>query len=185
MQIDETDARLGNRLQAWVQELRVTWATLDEVGRARSLRNMVAIIEDLERLKVEGLAAMRILLNQQALLPEDERVASLLRGFEFGAKLAASLSDEHTDADGHNEVVLLMNSMVDALDTIGSGRRTALVPLLEHPDVRVRASAGAYLLALMPDRVIPVLREVEETEHGNSAHFTAYWRLQRWELDGT
>jgi hypothetical protein len=35
----------------------------------------------------------------------------------------------------------------------------------------------------MPDRVVPILREIMEKEHANSAHFTAYFALLRWEHD--
>jgi hypothetical protein len=45
---------------------------------------------------------------------------------------------------------------------------------------QVRASAGACLKNLTPERVIPMLREIEEPERANSAHFTAYWTLLRW-----
>ena len=36
----------------------------------------------------------------------------------------------------------------------------------------------------MPDRAIPVLRDVEEEEDANSAHFTAYFARMIWEREG-
>jgi hypothetical protein len=35
----------------------------------------------------------------------------------------------------------------------------------------------------MPERVVPMLREIDETEHANSAHFTAAWAVLAWELE--
>jgi hypothetical protein len=61
--------------------------------------------------------------------------------------------------------------------------RASLAVLLHSPDARVRASAGAYLIKLMPDRVLPILREIEEGEGGSSAGFHAHWALLRWEQE--
>jgi hypothetical protein len=83
------------------------------------------------------------------------------------------------DTDGERKIWRLTDSIVRALDQIGRGR-AALDVLLDHPDARVRGSAGAYLIDLMPARVIPVLRDVEQTEDGNSAHFNAAWVLLAW-----
>lgn len=54
-----------------------------------------------------------------------------------------------------------MNDIAGALDGMGAGR-ASLAVLLHSPDARVRASTGAYLIKLMPDRVLPILREIEE-----------------------
>jgi hypothetical protein len=123
------------------------------------------------------------LLKRQDPVTDDEHVASLVRGFEFAAKLKASLHDELLDTDGSNKIVLLMNEIANALDALGPGRN-ALGVLLEDADARVRASAGAYLLIanLMPDRVVPILREIDRKNDASSASFTAHWALLDWEL---
>jgi hypothetical protein len=59
--------------------------------------------------------------------------------------------------------------------------RTPLAVLLDHTDAGVRAWAGACLINLLPDRVVPILREIEQDEVANGAHFTAYFALLRWE----
>jgi hypothetical protein len=89
------------------------------------------------------------------------------------------------DIDGANKIVGLMNEIANALDAIGPGR-VALAGLLDHPDDRVRASAGAYLLVagLMPERVLTVLHEIEKKGLGDSADFTAYWAIVHWEREG-
>ena len=55
----------------------------------------------------------------------------------------------------------LTDGIVKALDRIGSGR-AALAVLLDHRDPGVRALAGVYLIDLLPERVSPILRQVEE-----------------------
>jgi uncharacterized protein (DUF4415 family) len=52
------------------------------------------------------------------------------------------------------------------------------------PTAGVRASEGAFLVDLMPDRVVPILCDIEEKEYANSAHFTACWALLRREREG-
>ena len=76
-----------------------------------------------------------------------------------------------------------MNDIANALDATSNGR-AALAVLLDHPDYRVRATAGAYLLIvnLMPERVVPILREIDERSEGRSADFTAHWALLDWDL---
>jgi hypothetical protein len=91
------------------------------------------------------------------LTPDDERAASLIRGFEFGASLADTLHDEIRDiADGETEVVHLMDAVVKALDEI-KPQRSGLVGLLDHADPSARSLAGAYLIDLMLERVTSVL----------------------------
>ena len=36
----------------------------------------------------------------------------------------------------------------------------------------------------MPDRVVPILRDIEQKEHGNSAHFRADFAVLGWERQG-
>src|SRR4029077_18800306 len=114
------------------------------------------IVKELDKLKADGIAVITSLLARRNALPASERSTALIRNFEFAAKLRAVLHDELLDIDGANKIVLLMNKMADALDATGNGR-AALGVLLDHPDDRVRATAGAYLLImnLMPERVVP------------------------------
>jgi hypothetical protein len=142
----------------------------------------VELIRDLELLKAEGMAAITAMLNKQGGTTQSERAASLVRCFECAAKLKHALSDT-VDTDGANQVIHLMGAIVSQLEAIGVGR-TALTALLDDPNAGVRASAAAWLVNLMPDRALPVLRAVEESEFANSAHFTAHWAILGWELEG-
>ncbi len=125
-------------------------------------------MKELDRLKSDGTAALTGLLSSSAPMASNERFASLSRSFEFGAKLAHALHDELLDTDGETKVLRLMDAIVLALDATPPGR-SALTALFEHPDAGVRASAGAYLIDLMPDRVVPLLKEIDERSDGSSA----------------
>jgi len=181
MNIDESIVQLGTELDEWFDSNRATFASQDREAQGKSLTRGFEIAKELDHLKADGLAAIAALLDRHDPVSE-ERVASLVRGFEFAAKLADTLYDELLDTDGGNKVTALMNNIAGALDGMGAGR-ASLAVLLHSPDARVRASAGAYLIKLMPDRVLPILREIEEGEDGSSAGFHAHWALLRWEQE--
>ena len=184
MEIDESIAQLGEKLQEWFYGNVPTFASDDRQAQAEALLRGFELVKEFDRLKADGLAALTALLARQDVTTEEQRVASLIRGFEFGAKLADTLHDEIRDiADGETKVVHLMDEIVKALNAIGSGR-AALAVLLDHPDAGVRALAGFYLIDLMPERVVPILRQIEEKKDASSALFRAHWALLGWELDG-
>jgi hypothetical protein len=182
MKIDESIVRLGTELDEWFDSNRATFASQDREAQGKSLTRGFEIAKELDHLKADGLAAIAALLDRHDPVANEERIASLVRGFEFAAKLADTLHDELLDTDGGNKVTALMNNIAGTLDGIGAGR-VSLAILLYSPDARVRASAGAYLIKLMPDRVVPILREIEEGEGGSSAGFHANWALLRWEQE--
>lgn len=176
-------ASLGNDLDTWLEDAMPTFASTDRAAQGRALYRGIKMVRGLDAIKLRGLAALKGLLDQQPELTEAERIPILLRGFEFGARLAHALHDEFLDTDGETKVVRLLTAIVKTLDDTGAGR-AALSALLEHPDAGVRASAGGYLIKSMPNRVAPILLEIENSEQGNSAHFTALFARAMWERDG-
>jgi hypothetical protein len=183
MEVDESIGTLGAKLDEWIDGNLATFASSDRVTQGNALFAGIEIVKELGRLKVDGMTAITALLNRDNPTADNERAASLLRGFVLSARLAHSLHDELSDTDGETEVLRLMDGIVQTLSRIGSGR-AALAVLLDHTDAGVRASAGAYLIDLMPQRIVPMLREIEEKEDGNSAHFTAAWTILAWEREG-
>jgi hypothetical protein len=184
MEIDESIAQLGEKLQEWFYGNVPTFASDDRQAQAEALLRGFELVKEFDRLKADGLAALTALLARQDETTDEQRVASLIRGFEFGAKLADTLHDEIRDiADGETKVVHLMDEIVKALNAIGSGR-AALAVLLDHRDAGVRALAGFYLIDLMPERVVPILRQIEEKKDASSALFRAHWALLGWKLEG-
>src|ERR1700730_12145171 len=155
MEIDESIAQVGQKLDAWWDELSAMLYSEDRVAQGKALLHGFEIVKEFDRIKADGLAAITALMTHHDLMTSDERAASLIRGFAFAAKLADTLHDEFSDVDGETKVAHLMFAIANALDAIGSGR-AALAVLLDNPDPSVRASAGAYLIKLMPERVIAI-----------------------------
>jgi hypothetical protein len=183
MEIEESFVKVGEKLDNLWGELSGMLDSEDRVTQGKALLRGFEIVKDFDRLKIEAIATITALLNRSDSVSDDERAASLIRGFEFGARLADTLHDEFRDiADGETKVVRLVDEIVRALNAISPGR-VRLAELLDHPDAGVRALAGAYLIDLMPERVIPILRQVEHSEDANSAHFRAYITLLCWERE--
>ncbi len=182
MEINAAIIQLGEKLDTWWDGFSLTLDSQDRAAQGNVLLRGFEIAKEFDRLKADGLAAIRGLLDDRNARSPDERVASLLRGFEFGARLADTLHDEFRDTDAETEVWRLMDAIIRAGDEIGSGR-AALEVLLDNSDASVRASAGACLIDLMPDRVEPILRKIDEKSDGSSASFGAHWTLLAWECE--
>lgn len=182
MEIETSIVELGSKLDDWFQDSRGTFASQDRRAQGRALLSGFELAKELDRLKSEGTAALTKLVSSNVSVPSNECLALLLRGFEFGAKLANVLYDELLDTDGKANVLRLMDAIVLALHAVHPGR-AAMTALFDHPSAGVRASAGAYLIDLMPDRVVPLLKEIDEKSDGSSASFTAHWALLAWRLD--
>lgn len=181
--MEKSITELAAKLDQWFDGSMAIFASDDRASQRKAIARGYTIVKELDKLKSDGVATITSLLARQNTIPLEERSALLTRTFEFAVRLKATLKDELLDVDGANEIIALMNEIANALDATSDGR-TALAPLLDHPDERVRASAGAYLLIvnLMPERVVPILREIDERSEGRSADFTAHWALLDWEL---
>jgi hypothetical protein len=71
------------------------------------------------------------------------------------------------------------------LDTCGPDARQALVPLLEDPNPAIRVYAAGFLLKVMPERALPVLKEIDEhcMERTTMTAFRILRRYERGDLD--
>jgi len=181
MEIDDSIALLGAELDAWWDEYFPMLDSEDSQAQGKTLLRGFEIAKRFARLKAQGFAAIRALLDQQG-ATGNVAVTPLVEAFAFAAKLANTLHDEFRDIDGETQVARLTETIVRILERTEAGR-TPLAVLLDHPDAGVRAWAGACLIFLMPDRVVPILREITAKKRADGAHFTAYFALLRWEHD--
>lgn len=181
MEIDESIVRLGAELDAWWNEYFPMLDSEDRIAQGKTLLRGFEIAKRFDHLKTQGLTAIRALLDQQG-TTRNAATTSLVQAFAVAAKLANTLHDEFRDIDGETQVARLTETIVNILEKTEAGR-TPLAVLLDHADAGVRAWAGACLIFVMPDRVIPILREITAKKRADGAHFTAYFALLRWEHD--
>jgi hypothetical protein len=182
MNTDEAIAKLAETLDEWFEDGRSALAVPDRFAHERAMDRGIRIVLELDRLKKEGIAAIRNSLARANSETGDAQLASLVEVFKFSSRLADTLHDELLDTDGENKVWSLMDSIVEALDQTRRGR-AALGILLDDPRMGVRAAAGAYLIDLDPERVVPILKAIDEKGGGKSADFGAHWTLLAWERE--
>ena len=182
MEIDASISQLAAKLDSWLDRSLPVFSSQDTAAHGKAIRRGIAIIKEFDRLKSEGMAAITALLDRHLTVADSNRKASLIQAFELGAKLADALHDEFLDTDGENGVWRLLDKIALNLDKIGFGR-ASLDALFDSPDAGVRVAAGAYLIDLMPERVIPMLRDIDEAGGGKSADFGAHWTLLAWERE--
>ena len=183
MEIDKI-AQLGERLDRWFDRNLPTFATQDHAAQGRAILRGVEIVKEARSVsKRRDWRRSGRCSRAGPQSTQQQRIASLIRVFEFGTRLADALHDELLDTEGEAKIWRLLDEIVMALDKTTSGR-AALDVLFDSPDPGIRASAGAYLIDLMPERAVPMLREIDEKVHANSAHFTAAWAILGWELEG-
>ncbi len=182
MDVNKAISRVGAELDAFWDALSPLLNSADQTAQAKVLLRGFAIAKEFDRIKTEGLAVIQALLDRHD-TTESARIASLVEAFAFAAALANTLHDEFHDIDGETQVARFTEAIVKTLEGMGT-KRAPLAVLLDHPDAGVRAWAGACLVNLQPDRVVPILRDIEQNEAANGAHFTAYFALLRWEHEG-
>jgi hypothetical protein len=170
MKIDESISQLAEKLDAWFDGILPLLDSNDTVAQSKALAQGAGILNEFGRFKEEGIAVLNVLLNRQD-NADDRVVASLVQGFVFGVQLLGALY-ELGDTDGGNRVADLVRDVVRKLDAIEPGGDN-LAALLDHPDDLVRVYAGQYLINRMPERVVPVLRSIDEKNDGSHATIRA------------
>jgi hypothetical protein len=148
----------------------------DVEAQSKALHNAIEMVKEFDRLKADGFAAITELLNRQD--AGNDQVESLVQGFALSAKLWRALREMEPDAA--SEAGRLMHEIITKLDSIETGRKI-IVPLLDDPDGMVRTYAGQYLIALFPERVLPMLRSISEKHDGLEPAITASMVLFAWE----
>jgi hypothetical protein len=103
----------------------------------------------------------------------------LLNAFKYAAWTRAVAQDELVDDDLSNEAETQLQNIVTGLDAVPPAGRGALASFLVSHNSNGRACAAVALLDLMPERVLPVLRDLAENEPGTNAGATAFEALNK------
>jgi hypothetical protein len=147
-------------------------AALQEIGK--KLLNNARELQASDLTRRDAMNAAVEKANKAA--EPDERTAMLLEAFEFCARTRVVAFDEAADTDSGNAATKHLAEIAEALDAIPPGRRSALVPFLDNANRGVQAAAAVHLKAILPERAIPILKEIKAKDHG-SAGWSAFWAL--------
>jgi hypothetical protein len=185
MSDDDPITKLALELDEWLEQNQAALSNTDEPQKAlEAYRKGAQILKSLDAQTTQCISKIQSVIDDASLKPDDARVEELVEAFKLGARFKAVLKDELGQTDTCNHIIGQLNAIATALDKIGGGRGPALAPLLDDSDLAIGATAGAYLVELMPDRVVPLLHRIaDEAERGSSAAFTAYWAYRGYELD--
>jgi hypothetical protein len=181
---EERTEQLMQEMERVLGELRPD--TVDDLGKMRRLMSRLSEIDrEQKAIQATQMAALNSLISDQPgrdPAVEAERVSRLLRAFELVAELRRIADDVICDTDIKNQWTRHGNRIVTILDAVDP-QRQRLIPLLDHPRPDVRALAGVYLMEVMPERALPVLRAVHDSYRGFSAGWTAFFVLKMHDVE--
>ena len=90
--------------------------------------------------------------------------------FQKGAKLYFEGRQNYNTRKQKKGLDIIIRT-VKALDALGSGHRSALVPLLDTNDVEVRIMAAVYSLKIVPERALPILQDIDSNGSGPTSMY--------------
>ena len=169
----EIDQRMLARFDLFA-ELRAAIQRQDKAAQFEIARKLKANGQEVAAEKAQAAAAIaRAFDDAKATADPDGRTAKLLKAFELSVKTKYWAYDALGDIEAGNAAAGQTWAIVEALDAIPPGRRSALASFLDSPDVGVRCMAAGRLKEIMPERVIPILQKIDKEEGGSSVGFSA------------
>jgi hypothetical protein len=176
--------RIGGIIEAQ-ERLLADMAAAVENKDLSAQRTIIRQLAELESKLKRIEASYRIGLQSVMLAVGDartpqERLEKLLAAFGVIAWIRSSAQDDLVDDSLSDEADAQMRLVIGGLDETQPNGRKALIGYLGSHNPDQRACAAVALLDLMPDRVLPVLRDLAENEPGTNAGATALDALSKW-----
>jgi len=100
MKVEDAIVKLAEGLDEWFEEGRSAFAVPDRFAQGRAIERGIKIVQTLDRLKEQGIAAIKAKLADANSAAGKAQVASLVDAFAFASRLADTLHDELLDTDG-------------------------------------------------------------------------------------
>lgn len=124
-----------------------------------------------------GIGHRLSLYSVMAPLPEpenqQEHLENLLNAFKFVAGVRSTAEGDLADGELGAETEAHLRTIHSELDAIKPEGRLALAPFLDSHDLDVRVCAAVALLEIIPDRAVPILRNLAKNAAGTNAGSTA------------
>jgi hypothetical protein len=177
-----TDPLLLDKLSL-LEQLRAAHAKNDQKTMLEIGRKLAANEKQIDAAKEHRRAAMANAVSEaKAVSDPDERTKKLLAAFVFCVKSACAAEEEGQDIDTYNFGIRQLSMIDNALRAIPPNRFDALAQFLDSADTQVRGFAAVWLKDDMPERVLPILKEINKTEKFGSGVgtqvFTAIFELE-------
>ncbi|HEY3920448.1 MAG TPA: hypothetical protein VGL83_21855 [Stellaceae bacterium] len=148
-------------------------ALLEELQEAHAKGDQKTMLEIGQKLAVNDAAFDQTQTNRRARIKKamaaaksvadpEERTKALLSAFQFCVKEACAADEESRDIPTYNFGVKRLCEISDELKALG--RFSALAQFLDSPDIEVRGFAAVWVRDLWPERILPILKEINKTE---------------------
>jgi hypothetical protein len=176
--------------------LKKTQAVLEQFLKAHEEGDVATqhhiLMEFIEREQIDYQRKLKYLAELKTLKQEVraargtiDRVARLIALFRFAAPLMQIGFYDLCDKETEETAVRSTHDAGTELKAIGPEGMAALVELLRDPSIDVRGSACSLLLEDMPQRVIPVIEEIEREAPGSDANMRTQFSLLYYQTEAT
>jgi hypothetical protein len=165
-----------------LEELQAAHARNDQEKMLEIGRKLAANEREFEQALKDRRARMKkAVAEAKAVADPDERTQKLLSAFAFCVKEACAADEEAHDTKTYNFGVKRLREIGDELRALG--RFPALAQFLDSPDIELRGFAAVWLRNLWPERILPILREIDKTESfGTPAGTQVYIAMRELEI---
>jgi hypothetical protein len=157
-----TDSRLMEKLRL-LEELQAAHAQGDQQKMLEIGAKLAANEKQIEDAQKNRRAIMRktVAAAKRVAGPE-ERTQALLSAFAFCVKEACAADEEARDIPTYNYGVKRLREISAELQALN--RFEALVAFLDSPNIDLRGFAAVWLRNLEPERMLPILQEINKTK---------------------
>jgi hypothetical protein len=146
-----------------LEELQAAHAQHDEKRMLEIGRKLVQNAKSIEQELENRRAAMeKAVVTAKTAADPDARTKRLLTAFAFCVKTACNADEETGDVETYNFGVRQLRAVGNELRSLD--RFSELAQLLDNPDIEIRGFAAVWLRNLMPERILPILQEINKTK---------------------
>jgi hypothetical protein len=175
-----TDDLRQDRLEALMEELHgLSRGILAAKGLAEQracLLRMGEIAAERKKVGAELWAKLEALVaaaEGEASLDSATQVARFISAYEFAIRLDHLSQDVTVDDELQAKACHKAVAIMQRLDALTGGPQWAL-PLLDHDDIGVRGAAAAHLANSMPEKALPILRDISDNADPHAARMSAF-----------
>jgi hypothetical protein len=176
-----TDPRLMQKL-GLLEELQAAHAQGDQQKMLEIGRKLAANEKEIEDAQKNRRVRMRkAVAAAKRIADPEERTKALLSAFAFCVREACAADAEGRDIPTYNFGVKRLCEISDKLRALD--RFPALEQFLDSTDIELRGFAAVWLRNLWPERILPILQEIEKSiSFGTPAGTQVYIAMRELEL---
>jgi hypothetical protein len=156
-----TDPRIMQKLEL-LEQLQAAHAENDQAKLLEIGQKLAANSQAIAQSQKTRRAAMRKTIAQAKKVADpEERTQKLLAAFAFCVKETCAAHADSGDRKTYNFGVKRLAEIGGELRALN--RFAALEPFLDSTDIQLRGFAAVWLRNLWPERILPILQEIEKT----------------------